>query len=80
MALSSFGKSKQSETPAATGGGSGGSSGGSGGVGNLTAFIDQGSEFEGKLSFKALVFRRKPVRVLKREKRILRHRKFISPS
>ncbi len=31
------------------------SAGGSGAVGNLTAFIDQGSEFEGKLSFKDTV-------------------------
>jgi cytoskeletal protein CcmA (bactofilin family) len=35
--------------------GSGGSGVGSGGLGNLTAFIDQGSEFEGKLSFKDTV-------------------------
>ena len=31
------------------------SSAGGGGLGNLTAFIDQGSEFEGKLSFKDTV-------------------------
>ena len=33
----------------------GGSGSGSGGGGNLSAFIDQGSEFEGKLSFKDTV-------------------------
>jgi cytoskeletal protein CcmA (bactofilin family) len=54
MALSGFGKTKETETSAPTGGGSSGSSS-SGGFGNLTAFIDQGSEFEGKLSFKDTV-------------------------
>jgi cytoskeletal protein CcmA (bactofilin family) len=34
---------------------SGSSAGSGGGFGNLTAFIDQGSEFEGKLSFKDTV-------------------------
>jgi cytoskeletal protein CcmA (bactofilin family) len=62
MAISGFGRGTGS-------GGKGGSpasgsmpaastsaqSGGGGGVGNLTAFIDQGSEFEGKLSFKDTV-------------------------
>jgi cytoskeletal protein CcmA (bactofilin family) len=39
-------------TPAAS---SSSSSGSGGGIGNLTAFIDQGSEFEGKLSFRDTV-------------------------
>jgi cytoskeletal protein CcmA (bactofilin family) len=39
--------------PAASSSSSSGSAGG--GFGNLTAFIDQGSEFEGKLSFKDTV-------------------------
>jgi cytoskeletal protein CcmA (bactofilin family) len=58
MAISGFGRGKgegpggvASSTPAPV------SSGGGGGaaVGGLTAFIDQGSEFEGKLSFKDTV-------------------------
>jgi len=52
MAISGFGRGRDetgtSPAPAA-------SSSGSGGFGNLTAFIDQGSEFEGKLSFKDTV-------------------------
>jgi cytoskeletal protein CcmA (bactofilin family) len=36
-------------------GGAGAAAGASGGVGMLTAFIDQGSEFSGKLSFKDTV-------------------------
>jgi hypothetical protein len=55
MAISGFGRGKGGE------GMSGGSAPGpapssnSGGLGGLTAFIDQGSEFEGKLSFKDTV-------------------------
>ena len=55
MAISGFGRGKGGE------GMSGGSvpgpapSSNSGGLGGLTAFIDQGSEFEGKLSFKDTV-------------------------
>ena len=53
MAISGFGRGKDEGTTSAA---SGSSSGGStGGLGNLTAFIDQGSEFEGKLSFKDTV-------------------------
>ncbi|HPG25895.1 MAG: polymer-forming cytoskeletal protein [Spirochaetaceae bacterium] len=51
MAISGFGRGKDENH-----GASGSSSGASmGGFGNLTAFIDQGSEFEGKLSFKDTV-------------------------
>jgi len=55
MALSGFGKSRQDDgvAPSTTTSTSSGSS--SSGFGNLTAFIDQGSEFEGKLSFKDTV-------------------------
>jgi cytoskeletal protein CcmA (bactofilin family) len=58
MAISGFGRSSKGGAPSAmssspaTSSGSGGSGGG---FGNLTAFIDQGSEFEGKLSFKDTV-------------------------
>jgi cytoskeletal protein CcmA (bactofilin family) len=50
MAIGSFGRGKDEDSkpmsaPASTGGGSG----------NLSAFIDQGSNFEGKLSFKDTV-------------------------
>ena len=41
--------------PAASSSSSSSSSAAGGGFGNLTAFIDQGSEFEGKLSFKDTV-------------------------
>ena len=41
--------------PAASSSSSSSSSSAGGGFGNLTAFIDQGSEFEGKLSFKDTV-------------------------
>jgi cytoskeletal protein CcmA (bactofilin family) len=52
MALKSFGRgTSEFEVPGALSG-SGGSSGSSGG---LSAFIDQGSEFEGKLSFRDTV-------------------------
>ncbi len=48
MAISSFGRGeKGSSEPASAAAASGGS--------NLTAFIDQGSEFEGKLTFKDTV-------------------------
>ena len=54
MALKSFGRGSdmpgsEASIPAPP------SSGGSKGAGGLTAFIDQGSEFEGKLSFKDTV-------------------------
>ncbi len=56
MAISGFGRGKGDSSAASTPSGSGSSSsGGGGGMGNLTAFIDQGSEFEGKLSFKDTV-------------------------
>ncbi|MCP4907311.1 MAG: polymer-forming cytoskeletal protein [bacterium] len=52
MAISGFGRGKgEGETSAPTTS----TSNASGGLGNLTAFIDQGSEFEGKLSFKDTV-------------------------
>jgi len=53
MAISGFGRNKGEESgsrPAATS-----SSGGGGAAANLSAFIDQGSVFEGKLSFKDTV-------------------------
>ena len=54
MAMSGFGRKGEGATSApATSTSSAG--GASGGFGNLTAFIDQGSEFEGKLSFKDTV-------------------------
>ncbi|HIF93575.1 MAG TPA: polymer-forming cytoskeletal protein [Myxococcales bacterium] len=56
MAISGFGRGKGDSSSAAapsSAGGGGSSSGG--GMGNLTAFIDQGSEFEGKLSFRDTV-------------------------
>lgn len=51
MAISGFGRGKTGSTSdsSAAGGAS------SAGFGNLTAFIDQGSEFEGKLSFRDTV-------------------------
>jgi len=58
MAISGFGRGNKSDSSSAasTSASSGSSgSGSSGGMGNLTAFIDQGSEFEGKLSFKDTV-------------------------
>jgi cytoskeletal protein CcmA (bactofilin family) len=60
MAISGFGRGKggtgtSSGTMAAPMPSSSSSSSGGGGLGNLTAFIDQGSEFEGKLSFKDTV-------------------------
>lgn len=54
MAISGFGRGKEGTT-AASSPGSASSATASGGFGNLTAFIDQGSEFEGKLSFKDTV-------------------------
>jgi len=60
MAISGFGRGKggtgtgSGATSAPTSGASSSSSSSSG-IGNLTAFIDQGSEFEGKLSFKDTV-------------------------
>ena len=56
MAISGFGRGKgDSSSAAAPPSTSGGGSSGGGGMGNLTAFIDQGSEFEGKLSFRDTV-------------------------
>jgi len=52
MAISGFGRGKDGATGSS---GSSRSSSSSSGFGNLTAFIDQGSEFEGKLSFKDTV-------------------------
>jgi cytoskeletal protein CcmA (bactofilin family) len=59
MAISGFGRGSKGDSssasmPTASSSSSSGSSS-AGGVGNLTAFIDQGSEFEGKLSFKDTV-------------------------
>ena len=54
MAISGFGRGKgEGASTAPTTSSSSSSS--PGGFGNLTAFIDQGSEFEGKLSFKETV-------------------------
>ena len=61
MAISGFGRGSKGDSssamsmPAASSGSSSSSSSAGGGFGNLTAFIDQGSEFEGKLSFKDTV-------------------------
>ena len=60
MATNPFGRGKDSvqsgETTSVASSSSGtGSTGGAGGSGGLTAFIDQGSEFEGKLSFRDTV-------------------------
>lgn len=60
MAINSFGRRKSDTgqgagTTTASASSSSGSTNSSGGLGNLTAFIDQGSEFEGKLSFKDTV-------------------------
>jgi len=54
MAISGFGRGKGDSTGTSMPSSSASSSSG-GGTGNLTAFIDQGSEFEGKLSFKDTV-------------------------
>jgi len=50
MAIGGFGRPKGENTTASPA-----SSGGRGGTANLSAFIDQGSVFEGKLSFKDTV-------------------------
>jgi cytoskeletal protein CcmA (bactofilin family) len=58
MAISGFGRGKQGEGTSSGVGpapGAAPSSAPSGGGGGLTAFIDQGSQFEGKLSFKDTV-------------------------
>ena len=55
MAISGFGKGKSEDTGPARAPAVSSSSGGGGVAGNLTAFIDQGSNFEGKLSFKDTV-------------------------
>jgi cytoskeletal protein CcmA (bactofilin family) len=53
MALKSFGRGTSEFEVPGVGSSAGGSSGGAGG--GLSAFIDQGSEFEGKLSFRDTV-------------------------
>lgn len=59
MAISGFGRGSKSGTASGSTSAASSSAGSpassSGGLGNLTAFIDQGSEFEGKLSFKDTV-------------------------
>jgi cytoskeletal protein CcmA (bactofilin family) len=55
MAISGFGRGKNEGATSSMPAASPSNSGGGGAVGNLTAFIDQGSEFEGKLSFKDTV-------------------------
>jgi cytoskeletal protein CcmA (bactofilin family) len=58
MAISGFGRGKGGTATATTAApvpNTSNPSSTSGGLGNLTAFIDQGSEFEGKLSFKDTV-------------------------
>ena len=55
MAISGFGRGRDSEFDTPTTPSSPPTSGGSAGPGGLTAFIDQGSEFEGKLSFRDTV-------------------------
>jgi cytoskeletal protein CcmA (bactofilin family) len=61
MAISGFGRGSKEDSssamsmPAASSSSGSSSSAAGGGFGNLTAFIDQGSEFEGKLSFKDTV-------------------------
>ena len=55
MAISGFGRGKGEGTTSAPASSTSTSASSSGGFGNLTAFIDQGSEFEGKLSFKDTV-------------------------
>ena len=54
MAISGFGRGKEGTTSSAPAAPSSAAPS-AGGFGNLTAFIDQGSEFEGKLSFKDTV-------------------------
>jgi cytoskeletal protein CcmA (bactofilin family) len=54
MAISGFGRGKDGAT-VSSGSNKSASGASSGGFGNLTAFIDQGSQFEGKLSFKDTV-------------------------
>ena len=55
MAISGFGRGKGEGTTSVPPTSTSSSGGSGGGFGNLTAFIDQGSEFEGKLSFKDTV-------------------------
>ena len=55
MAISGFGRGKGETQTGAMPSSTGASAPAAGGFGNLTAFIDQGSEFEGKLSFKDTV-------------------------
>lgn len=60
MAITPFGRGRDADPTQQTGSTTtasapSSSSGSSGGMGGLTAFIDQGSEFEGKLSFRDTV-------------------------
>jgi cytoskeletal protein CcmA (bactofilin family) len=55
MAISGFGRGKGETQTGTMPSSTGASAPSGGGLGNLTAFIDQGSEFEGKLSFKDTV-------------------------
>jgi cytoskeletal protein CcmA (bactofilin family) len=56
MAISGFSRNTKGDSSSAMSmPGASSSSSSAGGMGNLTAFIDQGSEFEGKLSFKDTV-------------------------
>jgi cytoskeletal protein CcmA (bactofilin family) len=55
MAISSFGKTKTGDTPTPRSAPVATPAPGSSNAGGLSAFIDQGSEFEGKLSFKDTV-------------------------
>jgi cytoskeletal protein CcmA (bactofilin family) len=55
MAISGFGRGSKGDSSSASMPTASSGSSSAGGVGNLTAFIDQGSEFEGKLSFKDTV-------------------------
>jgi len=55
MAISGFGRGKSDSSSGSSTSSTSGSSSSSAGMGNLAAFIDQGSEFEGKLSFKDTV-------------------------
>ena len=54
MAITPFGKGRDTDTDPGTRA-SAAPAAGTGGAGGLTAFIDQGSEFEGKLSFRDTV-------------------------
>jgi cytoskeletal protein CcmA (bactofilin family) len=55
MAINAFGRGRESDYEGQASSSSAASSSSSSGSGGLTAFIDQGSEFEGKLSFRDTV-------------------------